>query len=538
MIPDPSAVPGVEASAEDWNGVIAETLTRVLASAAFAGSERSRAFLAYVVTETLAGRGDRLSERTVGRRALDHGAAFDGRTDASVRVRATRVRKALRAYVEGEGAADLVRIDLPTGRYTPTFSRAPTPHLAGRTVEPAVLVMLFDAAGEGAALAATAVCEALVGQLARFPGLRVLGPATARVGDAQHIGRQLGARYVLQGSALGTGDVLRLSARVTDAESGEFVWAVAETLAREPHQLWALVDGWVAEVAGELGDYAGVLLPRSAPADDPDAEKLETAARLAFYTYVAQGTNASLLDARQALALARESGTRAPDVLAMYANTLAVTAAYGLSEDPDADLADAEATAREALAVEPRNAHAHLDLGTVALARGQWEVAIQRAQQGARLGAGHPTMLATAGTLLSLAGAWAEGVQVMREALRLNPSHPGYMHGLLALDRVLVGDDAAALAEASLIHAPDAYWGPFYRALALAGLGYLDQAHQELAAAVLIEPTLLEDPQSVLGSYANFSESQMSVLVDRVALIRGSGEPPADPPSSDPTPLG
>ena len=299
-------------SAEDWNGVIAETLTRVLASAAFSGSERSRAFLAYVVTETLAGRGDRLSERTVGRRALGHGEAFDGRTDASVRVRATRVRKALRAYVEGEGAADLVRIDLPPGRYTPTFSRAPIPPVAGRTVEPAVLVMLFDAAGEGAALAATAVCEALVGQLARFPGLRVLGPATSRVGDAQHIGRQLGARYVLQGSALGTGDVLRLSARVTDAESGEFVWAVAETLAQEPQQLWALVDGWVAEVAGELGDYAGVLLPRTAPADDPDAARLETAARLAFYTYVAQGTNAALLDARQALALARDSGTRAP----------------------------------------------------------------------------------------------------------------------------------------------------------------------------------------------------------------------------------
>ena len=538
MIRDPRMLSGDGMSAEDWNGVVAETLTRVLASAAFSGSERSRAFLAYVVTETLAGRGDRLSERTVGRRALDHGAAFDGRTDASVRVRATRVRKALRAYVEGEGAADLVRIDLPTGRYTPTFSRAPFPPVAGRTVEPAVLVMLFDAAGEGADLAATAVCEALVGQLARFPGLRVLGPATARVGDAQHVGRQLGARYVLQGSTLGTGDGMRLSARVTDAESGEFVWAVAETLAREPQQLWALVDGWVAEVAGELGDYAGVLLPRTVPADDPGAARLETAARLAFYTYVAQGTNASLLDARQALALARESGTRSPDVLAMHANTLAVTAAYGLSEDPEADLAEAEATAREALAEDPRNAHAHLDLGTVALARGQWEVAIQRAQQGARLGAGHPTMLATAGTLLALAGAWAEGVQVMREALRLNPSHPGYMHGLLALDRVLVGDDAAALAEASLIHAPDAYWGPFYRALALAGLGYLEQARHEFAAAVLIEPTLLEDPQSVLGSYANFSESQMSVLVDRVALIRGSGEPPADPPSSDPTPLG
>ncbi len=524
MTRDPSALSGNDMSAEDWNGAIAETLTRVLASEAFSGSERSRAFLAYVVTETLAGRGDRLSERTVGRRALDQGEDFDGQRDASVRVRATRVRKALRAYSEGHGAADLVRIDLPPGSYAPTFSRASVPALAGPMVEPAVLVMLFDAAGEGASVAATAVCEALVGQLARFPGLRVLGPASSYIGDARTIGRQLGARYVLQGSALGTGDGLRLSVRVTDAESGECVWAVAETLAQEPQQLWALMDGWVAAVAGELGDYAGVLLPRTVPADDPDAARLETAARLAFYTYIAQGTHAALLDARQALTLARQAGTGSPAVLAMYANTLAVSVAYGLSESPEADLAEAEVTAREALAVDPRNAHAHLDLGTVALARGQWEVVIQRAQQGALLGAGHPTMLATAGTLLALAGAWAEGVQVLRDALRLNPSHPGYMHVLLALDRILVGDDAAALAEASLIHAPDAYWGPFYRALALAGLGYLEQAHQEFAAAVVLEPTLVEDLPSVLGSYANFSESQKSVLEDRVALIRGSGE--------------
>ena len=127
MIRDPSALSGDDMSVEDWNGAIAETLTRVLASEAFSGSERSRAFLAYVVTETVAGRGDRLSERTVGRRVLGRGEAFDGQQDASVRVRATRVRKALRAYSEGQGAADLVRIDLPPGSYAPTFSRAPAP---------------------------------------------------------------------------------------------------------------------------------------------------------------------------------------------------------------------------------------------------------------------------------------------------------------------------------------------------------------------------------------------------------------------------
>ncbi len=40
-------------------------LNKLLASAAFAGSQRSREFLRYVVEETLAGRGDVIKERTI-----------------------------------------------------------------------------------------------------------------------------------------------------------------------------------------------------------------------------------------------------------------------------------------------------------------------------------------------------------------------------------------------------------------------------------------------------------------------------------------
>lgn len=50
MIRDPSAPPLDDLAVADWNGAIAETLTCVLASAAFSGPERSRAFLAYVVS--------------------------------------------------------------------------------------------------------------------------------------------------------------------------------------------------------------------------------------------------------------------------------------------------------------------------------------------------------------------------------------------------------------------------------------------------------------------------------------------------------
>ena len=76
---------------------------------------------------------------------------------------------------------------------------------------------------------------------------------------------------------------------------------------------------------------------------------------------------------------------------------------------------------------------------------------------------------------------------------RLNPYHPGYQHVFLAIDRLRADDDAAALAEATLLRHPDDLWGPLLRCLALAGLGYEDSARHELEAALAIEPTLLDD---------------------------------------------
>lgn len=509
----------VEPAGPEADEAILDALSRVLAGTALRGSPRSRALLSFVVTETLAGRGERLSARVVGGEPAQSGEGSGGRDEDRVRVQATRLRKALAAYYSGEGAADPVRIDLPPGGYTPTFTVAPAPVPSDAPIPMAVLVMAFDSAGTGADAVATVVSEALVAQLARFPGLRVLGPGTARSVDARQIGRGMGARYVVQGSAVRHGDGMRLSARVTDAATGEIVWAVADTLAPGPEQLEPLVDGWVAEAAGELGDYAGVLLPRSV--GRPGDVGVETRARLAFYTYILHGTNASLRDARSALDEAVAAGARSPDVLGMAANCLAMLALYGLSPDRDADLAEAERLARLAIAEDPRaSAHAHLALGQVALARRQWSVAVECARQGARQATGHPTMLATAGVLLCLAGAWEDGVAVTREALRLNAAHPRYMHGPLAVDRIFAGDDAAGLAEAALMTSVDTYHGPFWRAIALAGLGYLDRARLEYAAAVAAEPGLADDPRSVVTGYGYMHPEHLALVLDRVSLIR------------------
>ena len=82
-------------------------------------SPRSRDFLAYVVTEALAGRGHRLKERTVARYALGRTKDFDSVTDAAARVQANRLRASMERYYAGTGAAESLVIDTAQGQLRP-----------------------------------------------------------------------------------------------------------------------------------------------------------------------------------------------------------------------------------------------------------------------------------------------------------------------------------------------------------------------------------------------------------------------------------
>ncbi|MDO8834169.1 MAG: tetratricopeptide repeat protein [Vicinamibacterales bacterium] len=98
-------------------------LERLLASAPLRGSERLRRFLRLVVTDTLAGRGDRLKEYVLGVEALDRPSSFDPRADPVVRVEARRLRAKLADYYDGDGRGEPIVIDLPKGSYVATFHR-------------------------------------------------------------------------------------------------------------------------------------------------------------------------------------------------------------------------------------------------------------------------------------------------------------------------------------------------------------------------------------------------------------------------------
>ncbi|MBS1826106.1 MAG: hypothetical protein JST93_12360 [Acidobacteria bacterium] len=95
-------------------------LDRVVSSPGFLRSAKLACFLRYVVEKTLDGEADTLKEYSLGVHVYQRKQDYEPRTDATVRVEATRLRtKLLEFYSTAESSG--IRIDLPKGTYVPKF---------------------------------------------------------------------------------------------------------------------------------------------------------------------------------------------------------------------------------------------------------------------------------------------------------------------------------------------------------------------------------------------------------------------------------
>lgn len=487
-----------------------DALTAILDSDTFAASPRSRDFLAYIVTEQLAGRADRLGEHAVARHALGR-PRYDARVNSSVRVQATRVRAALERYYAHEGADAPVAISLPPGSYVPTIRRRRAPSDSPAADEAGVAVPPFEAAGPDAELISTTVRDAVVDRLAAFTGLRVVLSA-APPNSSEPTRPPASARFVLRGGVVATEAAVSLKAELWDAAADRVVWNIAECLPASPFDASVLEADWAAAVAGQVGDNAGVIFRRDAGAATSPGSDVYTA-RLAYTDYLMKGTSKSVATAAAALDRALSRGRRA-DLLTMRGALHNAEANQGSSSaDRESELRHGEALAREALKIDPGSAAAHLVLGGTAWQRQDWDVAHAHAARAIELAPFHPTVLMSAGTVMAVAGDWQGGTAIMRRGFRLNPRHAGHAHAVPALACLMAGDDASALAEASLIHSPGQVWGPLYRALALGALGYLEQAWTEMSEVLEIDPHFLEDPGAYFSTRARLRRDQLEMLL-------------------------
>lgn len=129
--------------------LVREEVAKMVASQPFARGEKLCRFLRYIVEETLAGRTDNLKEYNIGVTVYERRPDYDTRSDATVRVEASRLRTKLIEYYAGPGAVSPIRIELPKGSYVPRFVEAPA--VAAPKRKPWLAIAIAGAAVAGTA---------------------------------------------------------------------------------------------------------------------------------------------------------------------------------------------------------------------------------------------------------------------------------------------------------------------------------------------------------------------------------------------------
>ena len=204
-----------------------------------------------------------------------------------------------------------------------------------------------------------ALTDELTTSLAHIPNSFVIARNTAftfkgKPIDAKAIGKELGVRYVLEGSVQPSGSQVRLNAQLIDADSGAHLWAEQFDTARA--DLLQMQDEIVTHLARalelQLTEAEAARLKRT-PAANPNAEDLalqcESAVRKGGY--IGKEADEGFRLCEQALAIDPNN------LRALWGLSLKfwIPVMVGVSADPKADLKRAEVLNSQALALGPNN---------------------------------------------------------------------------------------------------------------------------------------------------------------------------------------
>jgi adenylate cyclase len=227
---------------------------------------------------------------------------------------------------------------------------------------------------------ADALTDELTTALARLRDTFVIARNTAMTFkgkpiDAKAIGKDLGVRYVLEGSVQPSGDRMRVNAQLIDAGSGAHLWA--EQFDAPRADLLQTQDAIVARLANTLTlqlIYAEGARVKRTPVANRDAEDmaLQCAAGSLKAGPIGKDADAAYALCEQALAI-DPNNVRALTVLGekfLYA------ALIGLSDDPKGDLRRADELVSKALALDPDEVWAHAQKGWVLAAQGRNDEAV------------------------------------------------------------------------------------------------------------------------------------------------------------------
>jgi TolB-like protein/Tfp pilus assembly protein PilF len=334
---------------------------------------------------------------------------------------------------------------------------------------------------------ADGITEDLTTDVARIQGSTVIARNTAftykgKPVDAKQIGRELGVRYVLEGSVQRFGNKVRINAQLIDAETDAHLWA--ERFDRDIGDLFALQNEITQRIAVSLQSQLAIAEARR-PTDNPDALDYMLRGRAEMYAgpLSKERTDKAVKFFETAVTLDPKSA----DAEAWLATALTVRVIDELSDFPDVDLRRAEGLAAQALATSPNSAPAHYAKGQVLMAQSRCKEAIPEFERAIALDRSRVPAYAHLGWCKFLTGSPEEAVDDFEEAIRLSPYGPGIApwYGRLGVIHLLEGDTDQAIAWLEKAESENARLAVVhaYLAAAYALKGDVERARPELAEA-------------------------------------------------------
>jgi TolB-like protein len=334
---------------------------------------------------------------------------------------------------------------------------------------------------------ADGITEDLTTDLSRLESMFVISRNTAftyrkKSIDTRQIGRELGVRYVLEGSVRRSGNQLRISAQLIDAATGAHLWA--ERFDRDTAELFALQN----EITGRLANALGVELIAAEAARltaDPDA--LDYILRGRAVLYAKPRTPSIYSEAIDLFEHALALDPQSAEAKSRVAVILADGVLSGIADSATADLARAESLVDQALALSPRGSLAHFAKGHVLRAQKRWEESIPEYEAALALNHNFVAALICLGWCKLCAGSLDEVMLLVEQAIRLSPREPliGICYYQIGTVHLLKShtDEAVAWLEKACSAMPAAPFHHSRLASAYALRGETERAAAELAEA-------------------------------------------------------
>jgi TolB-like protein/Flp pilus assembly protein TadD len=355
-----------------------------------------------------------------------------------------------------------------------------------------------------------------------------------RAVDVRQVGRELGVKYVLEGSVRKVGDHVRISTELLETATGGHVWA--DQYDRKIEDVFALQDEITEAVVGALVPnlrLAEIDQAKRQRASDLNAYDLYLRALPHYYAVTREGYH-------EAMRLLRKSLELEPD----YAAALALTAAcisYGMPcqlhhrvvqllavrgrlAGWGGSAEEAVRLARRAIALDKNDAEALAICGyTLAFQGEPLDEAISSVNQATHLDPNSAFCWIHSGWVHMLAAQPVKALENLRRASRLSPFDPlksiilgGMANSLIQLDR---SDEAIAAAAEATRLSPDnsSAWRALTASLVLA-----DRVEEARTAGQHI---LKLEPDFTLRNWNRRTGGARQVMLKLTELLRQSGLP-------------